>query len=105
MNGAPGSPASNSSTGSATPFSRQCPCDTTRCATGPSASRAAPVINVWPPRATDITRAASDLFDPSTSTGLAPHSTSACAFERTITAPTCRPARAHSGGSMRPSMR
>ena len=43
----------------------------------PRASRASGVSRVWPPRASDITRAAVGLARPSTSSGLAPRATSA----------------------------
>ena len=51
--------------------------------------------------ATDITRAAVALATPSTSSGLAPRATSAALFSRSVTGPTCRPARALSGGTSR----
>ena len=90
-------PTSNSSIGSAKPFMRQCPCDCTRNDVSPSAARASRVSSVWPPRASDTTRAAAALATPSTSIGLAPSATSAGLFSRSVTGPTCTPARALSG--------
>ena len=47
-----------------------------RLRSSPSAARASAVSSVWPPRASDITRAAVGLARPSTSSGLAPRATS-----------------------------
>jgi hypothetical protein len=91
------SPISNNSTGSATPFITQWPCDSVFSAVSPSAARASGVSRICPPRASDITRAAVGLARPSTSSGLAPRATSSALFSRRITGPTCRPARAFSG--------
>jgi hypothetical protein len=71
------SPASNSSIGSATPFSTQWPCDFSRSATAAQRFARLGVSSVWPPRASAITRAAVGLARPSTSSGLAPRATSA----------------------------
>ena len=94
---ASGCPASNSSSGSEMPLSIQCPCDTTFRLVLPSWSRASLVSSVCPGSARDMTRAAVGLARPSTSSGLAPRATSAAAFSRRMTGPTCRPARAVSG--------
>ena len=95
-NCASSAPISNSSIGSATPLTRQYPCETTLCAHVPSASRAAAESSVWPPRAKAITLAAIGLARPSTSSGFAPRAMSSAAFSRRITGPTCKPTRAES---------
>lgn len=91
-----GAPSSKSAMGSDRPFNRQCPLGTRSAGLSRSATAATSVSSVRPAGAIDITRAASGLAWPSTSTGLAPCATCADGLSRSTTSPTWRPALATS---------